>query len=150
MNPLGSPEKDPLLQGDPLAPFSDGECTQKEQSTSHESQREGPTSKEDAVAGEKQESSAGDEPVPGLDEEQASSIDERSPETSNQFPFDGAGNVRTVVRDFEEARSGNLSTLNTAFDQGWRLDRVVYREQNTDLLFVLRLNEEGRSKDRIV
>lgn len=150
MNPLGSPEKDPLLQGDPLAPFADEESTPKEKSTSPERQREGPPTDEDTAAEEKKGSSSGKEPLPVMDEEQAPPAEESVSETNDQFPFEGEGTVRTVVRNFEEARSGNLTMLNAAFDQGWRLDQIVYRERSTDLLFVLRHEKGDLSHERIV
>jgi len=45
---------------------------------------------------------------------------------------------RVLVRGVDEAEAGTLSALNTAFDQGWRLEKVVHREETADLLFWLR------------
>jgi hypothetical protein len=44
---------------------------------------------------------------------------------------------RVLEANAEEVETGSLDTLNAAFDQGWRLERVVYREETDDLLFLL-------------
>lgn len=127
MDPFGSREDDPLLQGDPFAPTS---------------------SEDDADGGE-----AASENRSPVETGEASRSGETTgesvfEESGSHFALDGDGDTRVVFRSAEGASEGRLTVLNAAFDQGWSLDRVELRKgegggAGTSIAFVLRQVEDG-------
>lgn len=120
MSLFGSREDDPLLQDDPFAPSDD------EPSSSARAPEEAPAD-DDGIA-------------------PASAAPEEEPRPS----FDGETARRALVRSVDKAEAGTLGALNTAFDQGWRLDKVVYREETADLLFLLRQQEDSTDRNGLI
>ena len=78
-------------------------------------------------------SSAEDSSPPGGQADEPSASD-----AGNRASSRDEEGKRVLVRGVDEAEAGTLSALNTAFDQGWRLEKVVHREETADLLFWLR------------
>jgi hypothetical protein len=127
MSIFGSREEDPLLQDDPLAPSSEDESAPED------------------------EPPAGDDPAPASAEDAEEAPTEEPPdESEGHFALDGEGTTRTLVRSVGEAEHGNLTVLNAAFDQGWRVDCVVYQEESDDLLFQLRREESGSDQNGVI
>jgi len=137
MSIFGSREEDPLLQDDPLAPSSEEDAASEDEPSAGDDSTQ--TSAEGAEARSKEEA-----PEAPDDGAVADSDEQAADESEGHFAFDGEGTNRTLVRSLEEAEHGNLTVLNAAFDQGWRIDRVVYREESDELLFQLQ-REESRS-----
>jgi hypothetical protein len=137
MSIFGSREEDPLLQDDPLAPSSEEDAASEDEPSAGDDSSQ--TSAADTEARSTEE--APDAPDTGA---VADSDEEAADESGGHFALDGEGTSRTLVRSLEEAEHGNLTVLNAAFDQGWRIDRVVYQEESDELLFQLQ-REESRS-----
>jgi len=137
MSIFGSREDDPLLQDDPLAP-SDHESSASSARASEQS----PSGGEEAT--QASSSSPGAEPT--ASQSDASSDPVSDPRSS----FEGKRARRAIVRGLDTVETGALSALNTAFDQGWRLDKIVYREETADLLFLLRQQEASAGQGGLI
>lgn len=131
MSLFGSREDDPLLQDDPLAPSE--EASQPRDDASSRSGADGP----DAAR-------ADDGPAPSRpDEAPAAGADDGR-------GLNGEAARRALVRSVDDAERGDLSVLNTAFDQGWRLEGVVYREETADLLFLLQQQDPSAEQNGLI
>jgi hypothetical protein len=140
MSLFGSREDDPLLQDDPLAPSEED----AESSSSRASDEE-PSDHDESVPA----SEAVSPEAPSVEAESSEKTQHGGAATAgrdDRFSFDGEDARRALVRNVDDAEAGNLAVLNTAFDQGWRLERVVYREETADLLFLLQ--QQPSSMDR--
>jgi len=124
MSVLGSPEDDPLLQNDPLSSSTSDDAdadasppkAEEDESASSSASASEPSSPEAPSTSEGTDSVF--EAVPSMDDTDGGS----------HFHLDGEEDTRVVVRSQEELAAGRLTMLNSAFDQGWRLDRVECRE----------------------
>jgi len=137
MSLFGSRADDPLLQDDPFAPSDD--------ESSAASARASEQSPSDGEEADKASSSS-----PGTESAASQSDASSDPVGASRSSFDGKTARRTIVEGLDKVESGPLSALNTAFDQGWRLDKIVYREETADLLFLLRQQEAGADRNGLI
>jgi hypothetical protein len=144
MSLFGSREDDPLLQDDPFAPSEDDPSSQDAR-TPEEAPRDRNPSSDGTEAGSPDAPSAGGEASVTSQDEESSRFG-----GDDRFSFTGEEARRALVRGVDEAESGDLAVLNTAFDQGWRLEGVVYREDTADLLFLLHQQDPGTDQDGMI
>lgn len=118
--------EDPLLQNDPLAPSDETEADE-------ESSEETPSPKGDSLAEEKGAREASSEPA-------------------SKFASSETGcPTRTITCSTEAANDGRLAPINTALNQGWRLDRVDVLEDGAKIAFLLeRKTEAADAPARVV
>lgn len=128
MSLFGSRENDPLLQDDPFAPSGD------------ESSSGSPRSEEAPGEGDPPDSPSDGDTSPSRAQGHEASSDAGDRASPRE------GETRTLVRSVDEADAGPLPALNTAFDQGWRLETIVHRDETADLRFVLRQKRDGAGR----
>lgn len=144
MSLFGSREDDPLLQDDPFAPSEDDSSSQEARPPEEASRDRNQSSQET-------EADPPDAPPVGEDASAMAQTEEASRSgDDDRFSFTGEEARRALVRGVDEAESGHLAVLNTAFDQGWRLEGVVYREETADLLFLLHQQGPGADQDGMI
>lgn len=144
MSLFGSREDDPLLQDDPFAPSEEDSASRP----SAPSEEEHP---DPEASGSGADAISPDVPASGAELPAEAQHDESAAAGGkDRFSFDGEEARRALVRNVDEAEAGTLSALNTAFDQGWRLERVVYREETADLLFLLQQQPSSTDRNELI
>jgi hypothetical protein len=123
MTLFGRREEDPLLQNDPLAPSSDDGQEGPRSSNENDSSEAVPPENED-VSPDGPDEDASSVASPRSETPESVFGAGSSTDTNNHFSFDGTDETRVIIRTAEEATSGRLTVLNSAFDQGWRVDRI--------------------------
>ncbi len=136
MSIFGSREDDPLLQDDPFSPAD--EDPSSEATSASEGTSSTPEGTEAPSTGSAAPANA-DATAPA----QGDSAGARGGDGGST----GGEAQRSLVRSADEVESGQLDALNTAFDQGWRLESIAYREETADVLFQLRYQRSRSNQD---
>ena len=130
MSLFGSRKEDPLLQNDPFAPSSE-----EDKSTESSSEDDPPENNpdRDETSQREQEAEESESPSSSTAGESKDSVftPSRTQEEEGKgfFQFGSRGDSRVIVRSAKEAEEGRLTVINSAIDEGWRLDRVETSEE---------------------
>lgn len=143
MSLFGSREDDPLLQDDPLVPSDD-------ESSAPSARAPDEAPEESAPSPQAPEETSDSPPGGNTSSSRSQSGPSSASDTGDRAALSGEEARRALVRGVDAAEAGNLSALNTAFDQGWRLDKVVYREETADLLFLLHQQGDGADQNGLI
>lgn len=149
MSLFGPRKEDPLLQNDPLAPSSE-----EEKSTESSSKDVSPENDANGEEASHREQEAEDLESPSSSttgESQDSVFTPSRTQDDNEgrgfFQFGSRGDSRVIVRSAKEADEGRLNVINSAMDEGWRLDRVeTFEEASTQGTAAEKAGNEERSQ----